>query len=132
VWGDIPFKSEFVPKPFEKDIFGFTTLGNPYAGLMILDQEDAEKYVNSWSCNPHRSHAITGKRNWPIADRASMGLAFEDLKPWQEHRRVVPVALEGNSVVIPDYALVEHLDRKYSSALPKNQSIIDTKTMFLY
>jgi hypothetical protein len=132
VWGDIPFKSEFIPKPFRKDIFGFTTLGNPYAGLMILDQEDADKYVNSWSCNPHRSHAITGKRNWPIADRASMGLAFEDLKPWQEHRRVVPVALEGDSVVIPDYALVEHLDNKYSLSLPKNQSIIDTKTMFLY
>ena len=132
VWGDIPFKSEFIPKLFDEDIFGFTTLGNPYSGMMILDQEDAEKYVESWSCNPIHSHIKTGKRNWPIADRASMGLAFEDLKPWQEHRRVVPVTYEGDSVVIPDYALVEHLDKKYSSALAKNQSIIDTKTMFSY
>ena len=132
VWGDIPFKSEFLPKPFDKDILGFTTLGNPYSGMMILDQEDAAKYVNSWSCNPVHSHVKTGKRNWPIADRSSMGLAFEDLKPWQEHRRVVPVTCEDDSVVIPDFALIEHLDTKYSSALLKNQSIIDTKTMFAY
>ena len=60
-----------------------------------------------------------------------MGLAFEDLKPWQEHRRAVPVTCD-DSVVIPDFALIEHLDNKYSKALPKNQSIIDTKTMFSY
>tara|TARA_R100001510_G_scaffold57336_1_gene65065 strand:- start:4321 stop:5193 length:873 start_codon:yes stop_codon:yes gene_type:complete len=132
VWGDIPFKSQFIPKPFSPDIFGFTTLGNPYAGMMILDQDDADKYIESWSCNPIHSHIKTGKRNWPIADRASMGLAFEDLKPWQEHRRVVPVTRDGNSVVIPNYALIEHSDKKYSSALVKNQSIIDTKTMFVY
>tara|TARA_R100000458_G_C8277053_1_gene252492 strand:- start:284 stop:1156 length:873 start_codon:yes stop_codon:yes gene_type:complete len=132
VWGDIPFKSEFIPKPFEENIFGFTTLGNPYSGMMILDQEDADKYIKSWSCNPIHSHPKTGKRNWPIADRASMGLAFEDLRPWQEHRRAVPVICDGDSVVIPDYALVEHLDNKYSTALAQNQSIIDTKTMFSY
>ena len=97
---------------------------------MVLDQEDANTYVNSWSCNPIHSHPKTGKRNWPIADRASMGLAFEELKPWQEHRRVVPVVKENETVCIPDYALVEHLDNKYSKAIAKNQSIIDTKTMF--
>lgn len=130
VWGDISFKSEFIPKPFEESFFGFTTLGNPYSGMMILDQEDADKYIKSWSCHPTHSHLKTGKRNWPIADRSSMGLAFEDLKPWQEHRRVVPVARDNDSVFIPDFALIEHLDNKYSKALPKNQTIIDSKTMF--
>ena len=52
------------------------------------------KYVKAGAAIRSQSHLKTGKRNWPIADRSSMGLAFEDLKPWQEHRRVVPVTHE--------------------------------------
>jgi len=131
-WGDVPHKGQFVLAPTDGEVVGFVSLGNPYGGLMILDQEQADKYITSDSCDPHKSYFLTGKRNWPIADRSSMGLAFEDLLPEQEHRRVVPVVRYKDKLRIPDYALVEHMDLKYSPALLKKEGIIDTDSMFAY
>ena len=61
-----------------------------------------------------------------------MGLAFENIPSDREHRRVVPLAMDGDTLTIPDFALLEHLDNKYSSALSGDQTMIDTKTMFIY
>ena len=131
VWGEIPYECGTILTPNDKNFLGFTSLGNPYAGLMILDQEDAEKYIKSESCHPQLSHRVVGKRNWPIADRSSMGLAFEGLKPNQEHRRVVPLIKCGDSVQIHPCGLVRHLDVKYSPALYEGSDTIHTENMFL-
>jgi len=131
-WGNISHNGSFIATPLDSSILGFVSLGNPYAGLMVLDQDQADKYITSDSCDPNKSYLKTGKRNWPIADRSSMGLAFENLLPKQEHRRVVPTVRIDNKITIPDYALVEHLDSKYSSTLLQKESIIDTETMFAY
>ena len=131
-WGDIPYKNQLILAVNNPDIVGFTSLGNPYGGLMILDQDQAETYIKSDSCDPNKSHALTGVRNWPIADRSSMGIAFEDLKPGQEHRRVVPVVRNEDKFVIPECALVEHMDVKYSADLFKKAGIIDTESMLTY
>ena len=114
------------------NLLDFTSLGNPYNGMMILDQHDADIYVESDSSDPLKSYAKTGKRNWPIADRSSMGLAFENVPEGHEHRRVVPLAMDGDCLSIPDFALIEHLDNKYSSALSSDTTMIDTKNMFTY
>jgi len=132
VWGDVPYKCDFLLTPNDSEFIGFTTLGNPYNGMMILDQEQADEYIKSESMHPEKSHALTGKRNWPIADRSSMGTAFENLLPWQEHRRVVPLVRSGDSLTLAECGLLEHLDKKYSVALAKEQPIIDTDTMFTY
>ena len=131
-WGDIPYENQLILAVNNPDIVGFTSLGNPYGGLMILDQDQAETYIKSDSCDPNKSHALTGVRNWPIADRSSMGIAFEDLKPGQEHRRVVPVVRKEDKFVIPECALVEHMDVKYSADLFEKVGIIDTESMLTY
>lgn len=131
VWGERPYEATTYLYLGTSEFFGFVSLGNPYAGLMVLDQNDAERYVESDSFDPYKSYALTAHRNWPIADRSSMGLAFEGLLPHQEHRRVVPLVLADSSVQISDCALVEHLDAKYSPLLTQNgNSAITTNTMF--
>ena len=132
VWGDIPYRSGLFITPYETELVGFTSLGNPYNGMIILDQHDADIYIETDSCDPLKSYARTGKRNWPIADRSSMGLAFENIPSGREHRRVVPLAMDGDTLTIPDFALLEHLDNKYSSVLSDDHSMIDTKNMFTY
>jgi len=131
-WGPIPHNGLFYLTLTDSRQLGWFTLGNPYGGLMLLDQEDASKYIKSDSCDPVKSHRLTGKRNWPIADRSSMGLCFDDLHPGQEHRRVVPVRKKDESFVVPDCALVEHLDCKYSKTLVEKGDIITTDSMLTY
>jgi len=112
-------------------IAAFVSLGNPYGGLMILDQRDAERYINSDSCDFNKSYSLTAHRNWPIADRSSMGLAFEDLKEGQEHRRVVPLILKNKKPVLAPCGLVCHQDTKYSEELSAVfGELITVDTMF--
>jgi len=132
VWGARPYRVQTYLTPSD-DLLGFVSLGNPYMGMMILDQEMAERYINSASCDPVKSFELTQFRCWPIADRSSMGLAFEDLAPGQEHRRVVPVVQDGETVVIAPYGLIEHVDTKYSERLNEELgSVLDVSEMFGY
>jgi len=132
VWGTRPFVvSSYITPGNEDGFVAFVSLGNPYAGLMILDQEDAEVYIESASADPTLSYSKTAHRNWPIADRSSMGLAFEGLNPDQEHRRVVPVIFKKGVVTLADCGLVLHRDTKYSQALSKNNgSMLTINSMF--
>jgi len=130
VWGDRPYEATTYLYLEDPDVLCFISLGNPYAGLMILDQEQAEAYIVSDSCDPHSSYLKTAHRNWPIADRSSMGLAFEGLSPHQEHRRVVPLTRTDYGLTIPEFALVEHMDTKYSKELSGDPSLITTFSMF--
>lgn len=133
VWGDRPYQVEFYLAPLDNWFVGFVSLGNPYMGMMILDQEMAERYVISPSSDPVKSFELTQFRCWPVADRSSMGLAFDNLKKGQEHRRVVPVVKNGDKLQIAPCGLVEHCDTKYSSELDdKLGRVLDITEMFGY
>ena len=123
VWGDRGYDVQTYLTP-DEDFVCFASLGNPYMGMMILDQEMAEKYVGSDSCDPIKSFELTKFRCWPIADRSSMGLAFEDLQDNQEHRRVVPLIKVDNHVEIAKCGLIEHMDTKYSQRMLTNGEIL--------
>lgn len=113
VWHNIGFT---VPKILvvDHEVDFFVQLGSPYYCGMILDQRDAELYIRSDSYDPEKSYAKTGIRNWPIADRSSMGLAFEYLPSGFEHRRCVPVEKHHDCYQIIEYGLIRHDDDKYS------------------
>jgi hypothetical protein len=113
VWHDIGFT---VPKllVIDHEVDFFVQLGSPYYCGMILDQKDGEKYIRSDSFDPEKSYAKTGIRNWPIADRSSMGLAFEELPVGHEHRRCVPVVKVKNHYEVAECGLIQHDDDKYS------------------
>jgi hypothetical protein len=133
VWGDRPYQVESYLAPLDSWFVGFVSLGNPYMGMMILDQEMAERYVISPSSDPVKSFELTQFRCWPVADRSSMGLAFDNLRKGQEHRRVVPVVKNGDKLQIAPCGLVEHCDTKYSSELDdKLGRVLDITEMFGY
>lgn len=113
VWHNIGFT---VPKILvvDHEVDFFIQLGSPYYCGMILDQHDGELYIRSDSFDPQKSYIKTGIRNWPIADRSSMGLAFEYLPPNFEHRRCVPVVKHKDSYRILECGLIRHDDDKYS------------------
>ena len=131
VWHDIPHKATVYLTPTHEHFFGFVLLGNPYSGMMILDQEQADEYIGSVSAHPTLSHRLTCHRNWPIADRSSMGLAFENLNDGQDHRRVVPLVKKNGRAVIADVGLIRHLDHKYSETLLRQTDCISTENMFV-
>ena len=114
------------------DVNCFVTLGNPYYGAMILDREDAVIYIHSKSINPDFSRSLTGIRNWPLADCASMGLAFEDIPHGAEHRRVVPLKIDDGNPAIPDFGLVWHHGTKYTQQfINSNKKLITCDRMFV-
>jgi len=132
VWHNIGFT---VPKILVVDweIDFFIQLGSPYYCGMILDQHDAELYIRSDSYDPEKSYAKTGIRNWPIADRSSMGLAFEYLPPSFEHRRCVPVCRSKNGYSISEFGLIKHDDTKYSKNLKeKGEKLICVEDMLVF
>ena len=104
-------------------------LGNPYYGASILNQRNAEQYINSDSFDVDLSYLKSGFRDWPIADRRSMGLCFEDLSPGRDHRRCVPVSKQGQYYVPVKHSLLLHNDLKYSRQLEANHNkLIDIET----
>jgi len=130
VWGDIDFVSETVLTPNDA-IAGFVTLSNPYMGMMILDQDMANVYVDSFSADPVKSFERVQHRCWPIADRSSLGTAFENLLPGQDHKRAVPVILDKGKLRVAPYAMLEHLDTKYSVELNQQLgSVLDISEIF--
>jgi hypothetical protein len=120
VWHNIGFT---VPKilvvDFEVDFF--IQLGSPYYCGMILNQRDGDLYIRSDSFDPQKSYPKTGIRNWPIADRSSMGLAFEYLPQNYEHRRCVPVAKRNDHYEILEFGLIRHDDDKYSKQFKEKE-----------
>ena len=70
-------------------------------------------------------------RNWPIADRSSMGMAFEDLPYGYEHRRCIPIYKEDTKYVPHPMALMRHDDKKYAPELEAREGfVLDCKHMF--
>ena len=130
VWSDVGFT---VPKILvvDHDVNFFAQLANPYYGAMILNQADGEKYIRSESFDPEHSYRKVGIRNWPIADRSSMGLAFESVPDGYEHRRCVPVVRRDGVYQLQPCGLVLHDDVKYSKNLEDRQEpLLDCSQIF--
>lgn len=130
IWGDTGF---IVPKFLVIDhvVELFVQVASPYYGAMILDQSDADQYIRSDSYDPEKSYQKVGIRNWPIADRSSMGLAFEDLPEGCEHRRCIPLIREDGVYKPHEDCLLKHDDLKYAPELHKKLGyVIDCNKMF--
>lgn len=130
VWGSVGFT---VPKilVIDHEIDLFVQVANPYYGAMILTQSDGDKYIRSGSYDPEVSYSRVGIRNWPIADRSSMGLAFENVPDGYEHRRCIPLRKVDGRYEPLDNCLIKHDDFKYSPDLrQKNIDLLDCKQMF--
>jgi len=131
VWSDVGFT---VPKILvvDHEISVFVQAANPYYGAVILDQKDGEAYIRSDSFDPEKSYARVGIRNWPIADRSSMGLAFEDVPAGYEHRRCIPLIKKNGKYIPKACCLMKHNDYKYAPELSKNGvDLIDCTEMFV-
>ena len=129
VWGDRPYKVQSYLTPLDSWFVGFISLGNPYMGMMILDREMAREYVGSPSFNPVKSFELTQFRCWPLADRSSMGLAFNKPSSGCEHRRVVPVVKTNGKLHVAPCSLLQHYDTKYSRELEKQGELLDISAM---
>lgn len=131
VWSDVGFT---VPKILvvDHEISLFVQAANPYYGAMILDQADGERYIRSDSYDPQKSYEKIGIRNWPIADRSSMGLAFENVPRGYEHRRCVPLIKKDEKYILKSCSLIKHNDYKYAPELQRNGvKVMDYKDMFV-
>ena len=125
VWSDRGFDVKKL-LIIDREIKFFAQIASPYYAAMILDSFDAVKYVRSDSMDPTKSVEIVGFRNWPLADRSSMGLAFENVPLGHEHRRCIPV-IEENGVYKPHpCCLLAHDDTKYSTELAEKQTELIT------
>jgi len=130
VWSDRGFDVPVI-LVIDHEIEFFVQVANPYYGAMILDSPGAVKYVKSWSMDPQASCFLVSYRNWPLADRSSMGLAFENVPKPYEHTRCVAVASKDHHYVPYAGSLIEHKDTKYSTQLAaKSEPLITCNTMF--
>ena len=118
--------------PTGEDYDAFVSPENPYPCLMILDQEDGTRYINSPACDMRTAHTLAGDRGWGIPEAASIGLCFNELRAGQEHRRVLPIKMVEGKPVVPDEGLVEHVDDKYTKrVLSSHHSIVLPDTMYV-
>ncbi|WP_026438745.1 hypothetical protein [Acidocella facilis] len=81
---------------------------NPYNAFYILDKAMAQAYISSDSFDVEKSK---GKCVWGIAERAAMGLCYENIPEGFASTYVVP--LDREKKTIPSFAMVEHLPNKY-------------------
>ena len=131
VWSNVGFT---VPKILvvDHEVSVFVQAANPYYGAMILNQADGEKYIRSDSYDPQKSYERIGIRNWPIADRSSMGLAFEGVPNGCEHRRCVPLVKKDGKYTLKSSSLIKHNDYKYAPELNrKGVKVMDYTDMFV-
>ena len=118
--------------PTGEDYAAFVSPENPYPCLMILDQEDAVRYIHSPAHEIQTAHTLAGDRGWGVPEAASMGLCFNQLRAGQEHRRVLPLNMKDGKPVVPDEGLVEHVDDKYTKRkLASNQAVVLPDTMYV-
>ncbi len=86
----------------------FVQLPNPYSGLIILDQVQAKRYVESAAFTESESRSLTW---WDIGARAAMGPQFVDVPEGFTSRNVVPVTKNGKGVL--ECAWVPHQPNIY-------------------
>lgn len=90
----------------------FVELPNSYSGIIVLDQELAEEYLESPASNEFESRALTW---WDIGARAAMGLQFVDVPKGFNSRNVVLVNREKNGIDLS--AWIAHQPNIYAQKL---------------
>jgi hypothetical protein len=84
----------------------FAQLPNTYAGCYLLNDKQAEEFINSDSFDLEKSKARTW---WDIGARATIGLQFEKVPEGAKSRYLLPV--EGNGISRESW--VHHLPNLY-------------------
>ncbi len=130
VWSDVGFKCPTIPVQ-DSEIEFFTQLGNPYYGAWIASFSEVCEHFHTHSSNIDNSYLSVGpKRNWPVADRASMGMCFENVPKGSEHRRCVPVVKHKEWYKPHPDSLILHRGTKYSEQLAaKHPYLVDVDHM---
>ena len=115
----------------DHEIDFFTQAANPYYGAMILSSEKAKEYLFTDAFDMHKSYQYVGKRNWPLADRSSMGLTFYPPEG-AEHRRSIPITKKGDSFLPKPECLIEHRSNRYSKELAEkaHEPLLTTDNIF--
>ncbi len=130
VWSDVGFRCPIIPVQ-DSEIEFFTQLANPYYGAWIGSFSEVTDHFRSNSAHIDNSYLSVGqKRNWPVADRASMGMCFEAVPEGFEHRRCVPVVKHKEWYKPHPDSLILHRGTKYSEQLAaKHPYVIDVDHM---
>ena len=101
--------SNFAPsRRVDIDGYSFVNLDYPYNAMFILDRELALEYVASPSFNQEQSKMVT---DWLIAERAAMGLCFENPPEGFRLRHVAPI--DPETLVAPYWSWIFHLPNTY-------------------
>jgi hypothetical protein len=97
-----------------ENLYFFNT-ENPYMACFILDRELAYEYVASPSFDKNQSQLLIRSKdlNWPIRERAAMGLTFENIPPYFSSRYVV--AVDSTTIRCPKFCLIHHLPNNYAN-----------------
>jgi hypothetical protein len=90
--------------------YDFVNLDNPYAAMFVLDHELASEYVRSASFDRSQSEQVNPE--WGVAERAAMGLCYENVPPGFTSRFVSPV--DSVKLTTPRWSWVYHMTNNYS------------------
>lgn len=91
------------------DDISFVTPDYPYCGMYILDQELAEEYLRTRSFS--REESSTVRPQWGLAERAAMGLCYENRPENYSCRYVIPV--HPATLQMPSWAWAYHIAARY-------------------
>jgi len=105
-----PFTPEATPSVVV-DGYRFCGVEYPYCGLYVLDLELAQEYVKSRSFQPESSVAMASE--WPVRERAAMGLCWENPPDGFRTRYVIPVELKTG--MLSSACWVSHLPNNYAN-----------------
>lgn len=97
-------------KRVDVDGYQFVNLDYPYCASFILDRDLALEYVRTPSFDLERSKTV--RPEWGIAERAAMGLCFEDPPEGFVLRYVSPV--DPSTLMTPYWAWVYHVTNNYA------------------
>jgi hypothetical protein len=105
----------------------FVVPRNPYTACYILDRALAAEYVHSASFDLEKSRA---QCDWMGAERAAMGLCFENVPAPFTSRHVVPVSRETGTV--SSFAWVSHLPNTYANLPEKFFGKVGVESLFVF
>jgi hypothetical protein len=129
--GVVYAKEQFNPTPIElrrivqAGAYRFVNHNNPYNALFILDRALAEEHMASASSDIEGSTQVYP---WWVAERAAMGLCFDNVPKGFGARYVV--ALLAGEDVVPTCALLPHLPNKYANMPDHPISSLALKDLF--
>jgi len=105
----------------------FVAPRNPYTACYILDRALAAEYVRSPSFDFEKSKSVC---DWRGAERAAMGLCFENVPAPFTSRHVVPVSRDSG--VVRSFAWVSHLPNTYANKPERVFGKLSMDSLFVF